>query len=304
MVSTEQAPKRGNLREIIIQHPLLAYFILTYAVTWAFLGPFVYLWRVVLDESFEWWLIIFLPGAYGPTIAALVMAHLLQGRLGIKELLSTLLIWQAHWKWYLFIAFTPVALLILAVILAGFPEFGMAEFDPVSFVTTIPFALLLALPFGPMGEELGWRGFALPRLQKRFSPFVSSLILGVIWTFWHTPMFWFPGAAIPSFLELSAFSVFLYLAQITSEATLFTVVFNNTRQSVLLAIVFHLMFNASGNILFSALPEPTYAQQLEIYTLNIVLMWIFAIVSIFTLARSSQSTFLSRITDDQEKSMD
>jgi len=174
---------------------------------------------------------------------------------------------------------------MLAIGLSDFRETALAMFMPGSLLAAIPLYLLIALPFGPLGEELGWRGFALPRLQARFSPLVSSLIIGVVWTFWHTPMFWFPGAAIPSFLEISLFSVLLYLAQITAEAILFTVVFNYTRGSVLIAIVFHLTFNASKNILFSALPEPSSAHQLEIYIWRIILMWILALVSVFFLSR-------------------
>lgn len=273
------------LRRLITEYPLLGYFVLSYVASWIFFGPFVYLWRVVLDRSFEPWLLVFFPGAYGPTIAALLMIYALEGRRGIKQLLAKLLIWRAPWMWYLGVILVPIVLLMLAIGLSDFRETALAMFMPGSLLAAIPLYLLIALPFGPLGEELGWRGFALPRLQARFSPLVSSLILGVAWTFWHTPMFWFPGAAIPSFLEISLFSVLLYLAQITAEAILFTVVFNYTRGSVLIAIVFHLTFNASKNILFSALPEPSSAHQLEIYIWGIILMWILALVSVFFLSR-------------------
>jgi membrane protease YdiL (CAAX protease family) len=284
-MSTKQALTGGTLRRLISEHPLFSYFVLTYAVTWVFLGPFVYLWRVVLDRSFEPWLLLFFPGAYGPTIAALVMAYVLEGRTGIKHLLAKLFIWRVPGRWYFGVIFLPIALLILAVGLSDFRGTALATFVPGNLFAAIPLYLLVALPFGPLGEELGWRGFALPRLQARFTPLVSSLILGVIWTFWHTPMFWFPGAAIPSFLELSLFSVLLYLALVTAEAVLFTVVFNHTGGSVLIAILFHLTFNASENILFSALQEPSYSQQLQIYIGNIMLMWLVALPSVFFLSR-------------------
>ena len=285
MTSTKQATNGGILRRLISEHPLLAYFVLTYAATWIFLGPFVYLWRVVLDRSFEPWLLVFFPGAYGPTIAALLMTYVLEGRKGIKHLLAKLLIWRVPGIWYLCVILLPIALLLLAVGFSDFRETALATFVPGNLLAAIPLYLLVALPFGPLGEELGWRGFALPRLQARFTPLVSSLILGVIWTFWHTPMFWFPGAAIPSFLELSLFSVLLYLALVTAEAVLFTVVFNYTQGSVLIAILFHLAFNASENILFSALQEPSYSQQLQIYIGNIMLMWLVAIAGLYFLSR-------------------
>jgi hypothetical protein len=75
------------------------------------------------------------------------------------------------------------------------------------------------------------------------------------------------------------------LAQITAEAVLLTVVFNRTQGSVLIAILFHLMFNASENILFSALPEPSYSQHLQLYIWNIILMWILALVGVLFFSR-------------------
>ena len=178
--STKQATNGAILRRLITEHPLLTYFVLTYAATWIFTGHFVYLWRVVLDRSFEPWLLIFLPGAYGPTIAALLMTYVLEGRRGIKQLLTKLLIWPVPGMWYLCVLFLPIALLTLAVGFSEFRETAQATFMPGSLLAAIPLYLLVALPFGPLGEELGWRGFALPRLQARFSPLVSSLILGVI----------------------------------------------------------------------------------------------------------------------------
>ncbi|TDI68199.1 MAG: CPBP family intramembrane metalloprotease [Bacteroidetes bacterium] len=277
----KQKTDEGILRKFIAKHPLFFYFFLTYAITWVFLIPFVYIWRVVLDQSFELWLLVFLPGAYGPTIAALIMTHLLKGKRGIRDLLAKLLLWRVRWKWYFFVILVPITLLILAISLSDFREMALASFIPDKLLAAIPLYLLIALPFGPLAEELGWRGFALPRLQARFTPLVSSLIIGVIWTFWHTPMFWFPGAAIPSFLELSAFSILLYLIQTTAEAILFTTVFNYTRGSVLIAIVFHMTINASENILFSALPEPSSTQQMEIHILMITFLCILAFVCTF-----------------------
>jgi len=110
----------GILRKLITEHPLFSYFVLTYAITWAFLVPFVYLYRVVLDQSFEPWLLVFLPGAYGPTIAALLMTYALNGRHGIRDLLAKLLIWRVRWEWYFFVILVPIALLILSISLSDY----------------------------------------------------------------------------------------------------------------------------------------------------------------------------------------
>jgi CAAX protease family protein len=208
-----------------------------------------------------------------------MMAGILRGRIGISHLLGRLLIWRAHWGWYLFAGLTPFATLALATSISSFRNSAWTGFAPGELVLSIPLALLVALPFGPLAEELGWRGFALPILQRRFRPIVSSLILGAVWTFWHTPMFFFPGAAIPSFLDVTWYSVLLYLVQITAVSVLLTTLFNNTGGSVPLAILLHATFNAARNALFSALPEPTQDQKVEIYVLNILILLAVAIVS-------------------------
>jgi len=264
-----------GLRAFCSRHPLLSYFLLTYAISWAFFVPFVYLWRVVLDGQFRWWMIAFLPGAYGPTIAAIVLAGVLDGKPGVKQLLAKFCIWRVSSVWYLFAGLLPVALFALAAFLSSSLGTG-GTFDSAAMLANAPIALLVALPFGPMGEELGWRGFALPRLRERMGPWAATLVLGVAWTFWHLPMFWFPGAAIPGFMGVSLFSVVVYLAQITAVAGLLTVLFEHTRGSVLLAILLHLTFNASENIVFAGSPDMVAAQKREVFIVNTVLLGVVA----------------------------
>jgi CAAX protease family protein len=279
MSTTQRRRPCQRIANVCTRHPLLSYFLLAYAISWTFFVPFVYLWRVVLDGQFEWWLIVFLPGGYGPTIAALVMAGVIGGKQGVKRLLATLLVWRVGWVWYLFAGFLPIALHGLAAFLSS--SLGTAAaFEPAKMLSNVPVALLVALPFGPMGEELGWRGFALPRLRERMGPWACTLVLGVAWTFWHVPMFWFPGAAIPGFMGLSLGSIALYLAQITAVAGLLTILFEYTRGSVLLAILLHLTFNASENIVFAGLPDMEASQKREVFILNIVLLCVVAAVGL------------------------
>ena len=276
-----------RIADVCARCPLLSYFLLAYAVSWAFFVPFVYLWRVVLDGHFEWWLVVFLPGAYGPTIAAVVLAGVIDGKQGVKRLLAKLLIWRVGWVWYLFAGFLPIALLGLAVFLSSLGG-TTTTFEPAKMLSAVPVALLVALPFGPLGEELGWRGFALPRLRERMGPLASTLVLGVAWTFWHVPMFWFPGAAIPSFMGLSLGSIALYLVQITAVAGLLTVLFENTGGSVLLAILLHLTFNASENIVFAGLRGMEASQRREAFILKIVLLGVVAAVALLVSSRRTK----------------
>jgi hypothetical protein len=116
------------------------------------------------------------------------------------------------------------------------------------------------------------------------------VILGVAWTFWHTPMFWFPGAAIPSVFELSISSALLYLVQMIAEACLFTVTYLVSGGGVLLAVLQHLAFNISEAIVFGFIPEPSAEYKRQIYLINTLVMWFLALVALYWWARHGQRT--------------
>jgi len=265
-----------------------SFFLLSYAISWLFLGAFVVFWHTSMNQTLTWWSIIFLPGAYGPTIAALILAGRSGGWSAIRNLLSRLVLWRVKLRWYAFALLTPPALVAAAILVSGFRADAVQGFNVVPGLAIAPLAFLIALPFGPLGEELGWRGYAQPKLMETNGIWKTSLILGLVWTFWHFPMFWFPGAAIPSFLSPSPFSIGLYAAQITAEACLLTFLFTKTRGSVLLAILYHASFNSAENILFRMVPEPTEVQELQIYVVNIILSWILA-ATLLTIASRSPS---------------
>lgn len=261
------------------RHPLIAFVALAYALTWAFSIPFVWCFRVVLEGEFAPWLLVFLPAPFGPSLAALILTGRLEGREGVRRLVARLAIWRVGTGPWLVALGLSAGVVAAAVAASGAGATVFARFDP-SGLAALPVIWLLALPFGPLPEELGWRGWLLPRLQARMSPFRASLVIGAVWTFWHAPMFWFPGAAIPSFLELGAGAVLLYLAQISAEAVLFTTLFNRTGGSVLLAIVFHTGFNTAESTIWALFAEPAAGQEPAIYLWTVVLAWVAAVASL------------------------
>jgi len=113
---------------------------------------------------------------------------------------------------------------------------GLGALEPLPLLGAFVYVLFLG---GPLGEEPGWRGFALPRLQSRHGPLVGSLILGPLWGLWHLPMF-FTGWNEPTVLN-----VVVYLLSTTSLAVAYTWAFNNTKGSVLIAILIHAAFNCA-----------------------------------------------------------
>lgn len=237
------------------QRPILTFVVLSYAITWAGTLPFVLSWAFVTNSEIVRWMFVFLPLVYGPTIAAITMTRALEGRQAVRNLLQKYRMWDVGYQWYLFVVFVPLFVVLGAMgIVAGITgdPFGPVVLPPI--LTTLFVGPLAALPFGPLPEELGWRGYALPRLLQRYSPLVASLITGTIWTFWHGPMFFFPGATFPSVFALSPWILLVYWVGTMADSIIYTYVLGHTRGSVLMAILLHTLTNSATTILFSGLP--------------------------------------------------
>jgi membrane protease YdiL (CAAX protease family) len=167
----------------------------------------------------------------------------------------------------------------------------VAQFSPKAALHSAPLALAFALPFGPLGEELGWRGYALPRLVHSLGIWFGSLTLGVAWCFWHMPMILLqPGAALPSYMPISVGSVTIYLAQITGIACIMTFVYYNTKGSVLIAVLLHLMFNVSDGVLLDGLPEQTTPILSAMYLTNVCLIFLTGIGALGYLTLQQRAT--------------
>ncbi len=206
------------MNSLIKHNPLISYFVLAYALAWILI-PLVT--KVSLIFAFL--------ALFGPAVAALIVTGITEGRTGVRQLLAKIVQWKVGWSWYVIAVGLPFVLAAVVWWIAGVPS-----------RTPQPLSQTLILAALVIGEELGWRGFALPRLQERFSPLVSSLILGALWATWHLPNALIPGlshyfSAFPQFL--------LYVLAMT---ILFTWLANNTRGSVLIAWIFHAAINASG----------------------------------------------------------
>ena len=185
-------------------------------------------------------------GALSASLAGIVLAVIEGRKGGVRELLGRFLIWRVGIQWWafalLFMVIPSVAALYLFSLFGG-PTVDWSGLGPLYSV--VPMILTLTILAG-MGEEFGWRGFAMPRLQARYNALVSSIIIGVLWGLWHIPLFLVEGTTqynwrldaglIPAVL---GYTVFLIAWSIQ-----YTWVFNNTKGSVLLAAVVHGAGNA------------------------------------------------------------
>jgi uncharacterized protein len=222
--------------------PLVVFFVLTFAITWG-LGACYALFPVRFEALFgeiSNTNPLFLVAVYAPSVSALIVTGYTRGVSGLRELLSRLLRWRVGLKWYLTVFLGVPLLLLGSAALSAWFSGESLKLGPKDWQLAL-YALLVQLVTdpGPLGEELGWRGFALPRLLERWSALSASLILGVIWGLWHLPAFFISG------LPQSHFSLPAFLVGTVALSVLMTWVFQNTRGSVLIAVLIHWLFNGS-----------------------------------------------------------
>jgi membrane protease YdiL (CAAX protease family) len=171
---------------------------------------------------------------YGPTIAGLIIVGRLEGREGLKRLLARALPKLAGLPWYfgVIVGFAAVTLLAARVVDADILT-RLPRWDRLLYL--LPFKLVTDT--GPIGEEFGWRGFALPFLLGRRTPLAAALILGVVWAFWHLPTFFIP--------TLSQYKLFFPVFVLNSVAlsVIMTWLYRRTGGDLLLMILVHLMAN-------------------------------------------------------------
>src|SRR5262249_20623036 len=123
----------------------------------------------------------------GPFLSAFIMTGITEGREGIEWLLRRCVLWRGGGWGELFGLILVLGVIVLPGAMGSFK--GLASLVAMPWLSQIVYVFL----HGPLGEEPGWRGFALPRLQRVYGPLVGSLILGPLWALWHLPFFWVPA---------------------------------------------------------------------------------------------------------------
>jgi membrane protease YdiL (CAAX protease family) len=224
--------------------PLVAYFALAYAITWAV--------GFSIAASLRGWIGVQIPAtahylaSYGPLLSAFIVTGMTARAAGIRELVGRMTRWRVGIHWILVALGSPIALyLISAVILrvwsGAWPDwsrFGSAEELPG--LAGIAGWALHTLTFG-FGEETGWRGFALPRLQKGRSARSATLILWVFWAIWHVAMFTYKE----NMMAMGTFEVIGWLVGMLSGAIVLTWLYNSTQGSILMVALWHGTYNAT-----------------------------------------------------------
>jgi membrane protease YdiL (CAAX protease family) len=237
-------------------------------------------WLVILAIPLGWWpWLVFGEGSFGPSvsIAAIIVVAITEGRRGVGALLGQLVRWRVGWRWYAVAFGLPAASTLAAVYLnvqlgAPAPTGDQLAGWPSIFLL-LPVYFLL---FGA-AEELGWRGYILPRLQPRYGALVATLILIALSDLWHLPLFL--GGSIP----------WSDLAFIISGYMVLTWLYNSTGGSVLLVMISHATLNAiSGEFflqMFSGVEAERYGW---------LLAAIYGVVALVVIAKTGPARLSSR----------
>jgi uncharacterized protein len=251
-----------SIANLLRRYQIAAFFMLAFALTCAAFIP----WYAGNAEDIPWF-------TFGPFAAALILSALTGGWPAVKGLLAKIVHWRVGILWYLVALGLPLAIQLVAILLNplfGSPAPAWSNIPPV--LDVIPMVLLFAVFSGPLGEEPGWRGFALPRLLSRYPALTASLILGVVWAAWHIPL-----------LLVGDLTVYGTVNAVLA-AIVFTWVYQNTGGSVLIPILMHMSHQNSVRYLGKVFVEPDHTQQQWIA----VAIWALVAVAIVALAGTAR----------------
>ncbi len=268
----------GSVRTLVRRHPLAAFFALALGLPWIcapiadgiFYSGLPTLLGVALALPFEIMVA-------GPLVAALVVSAVIGGRTAIADLLRAFLRWRVGWRWYAVALLLPPALAILPAYLNmawGAPPPSTALFGSAGALLGL-FVVRLVNPWdGPLSEEIGWRGFALPRLQRRHSVLTANLILAGFVMTWHLRL------VVNGDLPLVA------LIGTLAATILFGWLYNNTSGSLLLVYLFH----ATDGVL-----EPDYTGIDATHYLWLkIALWTMAAIGVAVYSGGNTSRIISR----------
>jgi membrane protease YdiL (CAAX protease family) len=266
----------SRLSSTVKRYPLIAFFVLAYALSWILESPLVFLTDSITDTQ---GLILVILASNVPSVMAIVLTAMVFGRQALRKLLGRLLIWHVNPLWYLVVVLGPVALTAGVVplnLLLGGPTLSLG----MPLLSAAIFLGFSIFPGSALGEEIGWRGYVLPRLQSRMSALSASLVLAPIWGLWHLPL-WLAGDPVrtPTFYVPFFFSAF-------AMSVLLTWVYNSTGGSLLMVVLLHATANFPVTMAIDELGTRA--------TLPVLLYWGLMVVAVIVVVVVAGPKHLSR----------
>jgi hypothetical protein len=264
-----------QLKDFIRRHPILFYFIFTFAIPWGSILILAGPGGLPSKEQIpiEVFSIVFLAMIAGPSLTGIALTGIIDGRKGLRELLQRQMKWRVCACWYGAALFLIPLILIIIISSLSFisPVFTLGIISSKDKISFLAFGVIGASLAG-FFEEIGWTGFALPRVQARYGVLTAALIVGVLHGTWHfLADYW--GSAT-TFGSLFLPRIFLWVVAITALRFFISWVYNNTR-SLLLAQIMHASFTGGQALLEPSLTPPDY---LVYYAGFTIVLWIAVVV--------------------------
>lgn len=217
----------------IQKRPVFAFYVLAFAITWLGWVPQAAYSRGVFPFDSP---LFYVLGGVGPMLAAFIVLRFMRGEGAYKELFGPLLRWRVGVVWYIVALLGYPAIWLASIALSGQMETELETVGPLlALLPVFSISVLAAIP-----EEVAWRGFALPRLQARYSALVSALIVGALWGLWHLPLLFNAGNT------MSTYPLLPFLLAVVARSVVYVWLYNNTGGSVLIVTIFHAASNTVG----------------------------------------------------------
>jgi membrane protease YdiL (CAAX protease family) len=245
----EQTTAAG-LKGFVEKRPLTSFFVMAYLFSWVTVIPYILSQRGILPDTKVFAVFFAAKPFTGPALATYIICRILGGNDAWVHLKNRVRQTKADLRWYLLILLgIPAAMSLgLLIVNEGMPSFhGITSFFFVGYL--IQFVIIFFFG-GPLGEEVGWRGFALPRMQARIGALKASILLGALWVLWHLPDFLTvaqrggPGSS----LSLLYFNLPIFFLSGLAISIVMTWVFNHTGGSLFIAILLHTSLNAFSTV--------------------------------------------------------
>jgi uncharacterized protein len=229
------------------KYPITWFYFLAFGISWLGMISAVLASRGIAPFYRPYFLFLSIFFVIGPALAAVIMSQVAHGKAGLRDLFKGLIRWRVGLIWYILVILGSVGLLTLAQVITRL----------LGLTVTIAMPQVNLSPYGIFGfgvnllantcEEIGWRGFALPHLQKRYNALISTLIVGTLWALWHLPLFFLVGNPMSEY-------PFLWFIIIVTNAFIYTWIYNSTKGSILLVALFHGSLNIVGAFITGVFP--------------------------------------------------
>jgi membrane protease YdiL (CAAX protease family) len=269
-----------NTRErLVVRHPVFAYFALTFAISWA--GALAVAARYLIQREplpAMAGILMFPVMLLGPSIAGITLTKVVDGKTGLREFFSRLLLVRFPVYWYTALLIPPVLVSAVLIVLARFLS---PLYAPNYFFTGVFFAV----PAGVL-EEIGWTGYALPKMLSKSDAMPASVVLGLLWAMWHLPVINYLGSATPHGSYWFQF-FFAFAFAMTAIRVLIVWLYANTK-SVLLAQLFHI--SSTGSLIVFGPSRVSTAQEPYWYAIYGGALWVLIAVVGHNFGRQPQVT--------------